>query len=47
MIVVLVIGGVQMIMMGISGEYLWRTLDEVRCRPRYLIEKVIDNNKTE
>lgn len=38
MIVVLVLGGIQMMMMGILGEYLWRALDESRRRPRYLIE---------
>ena len=38
MVVVLVLGGFQMLMMGILGEYLWRTLDEARRRPRYLIE---------
>ena len=31
----------QMIMMGILGEYLWRALDESRRRPRYLIEDVV------
>lgn len=39
MIVLLVIGGFQMLMMGILGEYLWRTYDETRGRPRYVIEK--------
>ena len=38
MVAVLVIGGVQMLMMGILGEYLWRSLDESRRRPRFLIE---------
>jgi dolichol-phosphate mannosyltransferase len=38
MVAVLVIGGVQMLMMGVLGEYLWRTLDESRRRPRFLIE---------
>lgn len=38
MVVVLVVGGLQMLMMGILGEYLWRTLDEARRRPRYTIE---------
>jgi dolichol-phosphate mannosyltransferase len=38
-IVVFVIGGIQMIMMGVLGEYLWRTLDETRGRPTYLIEQ--------
>jgi len=39
MVVILVLGGLQMIMMGTLGEYLWRTLDESRRRPQYLIEK--------
>jgi len=39
MIVVLLMGGFQMIMMGMLGEYLWRTYDETRGRPRYVIEK--------
>jgi glycosyltransferase involved in cell wall biosynthesis len=38
MIVVLVASGVQMLTMGVLGEYLWRALDESRRRPRYLIE---------
>lgn len=39
MIVILLIGGIQMIMLGILGEYLWRTYDEVRKRPGYIIER--------
>jgi len=38
MVVVLVLSGIQMLMLGILGEYLWRALDESRRRPRYLIE---------
>lgn len=38
MVVVLVIGGLQLLMLGVLGEYLWRTLDEARARPRYLLE---------
>jgi len=38
MVVVLVVGGLQMIMMGVLGEYLWRALDESRRRPRYIVE---------
>jgi dolichol-phosphate mannosyltransferase len=38
MVTVLVVGGIQMLMMGVLGEYLWRALDESRRRPRYLIE---------
>jgi dolichol-phosphate mannosyltransferase len=39
MVVVLIVGGIQMVMMGVLGEYLWRALDESRQRPRYIIER--------
>ncbi len=39
MIAVLMIGGIQMVMMGVLGEYVWRALDEARARPRYLVEE--------
>jgi glycosyltransferase involved in cell wall biosynthesis len=42
MVVVLIIGGVQMVMLGILGEYLWRALDESRGRPRYIVERRTD-----
>jgi polyisoprenyl-phosphate glycosyltransferase len=38
MVVVLVLGGFQMLMLGILGEYLWRALDEARRRPSYTVE---------
>jgi dolichol-phosphate mannosyltransferase len=41
MVVVLVIGGIQMMMIGVLGEYLWRALDETRRRPRYLVENSV------
>jgi len=44
MIVVLVLGGSQMMMMGVLGEYLWRTLDESRRRPHYILESVLDED---
>ncbi|HAM71032.1 MAG TPA: glycosyltransferase [Verrucomicrobiales bacterium] len=37
-VIVLVLGGVQMMMIGVLGEYLWRALDETRSRPRYIVE---------
>jgi dolichol-phosphate mannosyltransferase len=40
MILVLVIGGFQMVMLGIIGEYLWRTLAQVRQRDMYLIDEI-------
>lgn len=39
MVAILLIGGIQMVMLGVLGEYLWRTLDESRLRPRFLIEE--------
>ena len=45
MVVILLIGGIQMIMLGVLGEYLWRTLDESRLRPRFLIEKEVGFKK--
>jgi dolichol-phosphate mannosyltransferase len=38
---VLLLGGIQMSMMGILGEYLWRTLVDSRRRPQYLIEDTV------
>jgi len=38
MMVLLIVGGLQMLMLGILGEYLWRALDESRRRPLYMIE---------
>ena len=40
MVAILVIGGVQMMMLGLLGEYLWRTIDEIRKRPRYVIDDI-------
>lgn len=42
MVVLLVVSGVQLTMMGILGEYLWRNLDETRRRPRFIVEKVVE-----
>ena len=40
MIVILVMGGLQMLMTGTIGEYLWRTLAQVRGRDPYIIQNV-------
>ena len=40
-IVIIILGGFQLIMIGILGEYLWRVLDESRRRPLFLIEEKI------
>lgn len=41
MIGVLFLGGVQMLMLGIVGEYLWRISSEVRDRPQYIVMKEV------
>jgi dolichol-phosphate mannosyltransferase len=42
MIIILLLSGFQMMMLGVIGEYLWRTLDEVRRRQLYVIENIYD-----
>jgi len=42
LVVVLLISGVQLILMGILGEYLWRTLDETRRRPPFIVESTVN-----
>lgn len=42
MVVLLLVSGVQMIMIGILGEYLWRNLDQSRSRPLSIEEKRIE-----
>lgn len=38
MVVLLVTGGVQILMLGVIGEYIWRILSQVRNRDLYVIE---------
>ncbi len=45
MVIVLILGGVQLMTLGILGEYLWRGVDESRKRPLYLISELININK--
>ncbi|MGQ0633146.1 MAG: glycosyltransferase family 2 protein [Planctomycetaceae bacterium] len=45
MIVILVLGGVQMLMLGVIGEYVWRTLAQVRGRPKYIIERIYEGDR--
>jgi dolichol-phosphate mannosyltransferase len=42
MIVLLVVSGIQLLMLGVIGEYLWRTLAQVRQREPYIIEAVYE-----
>lgn len=42
MVVLLLVSGVQMVMLGILGEYLWRNFDESRRRPPFIIKDVME-----
>ena len=46
MVVLLLVSGVQMMMLGLLGEYIWRTLDESRKRPVYLIGETVGIDET-
>ena len=42
MVVLLVVSGVQLTMIGVLGEYIWRNLDETRRRPRFIVEHTLE-----
>ena len=41
MVTVLTLSGLQLLMLGIVAEYLWRTFDEARQRPPYIVRELI------
>lgn len=45
-VLLLVIGSFLMFSVGILGEYLWRTLDEARNRPNFVVDEVVSGKNT-
>jgi len=43
LVVVLLLGGTQLVVIGIMGEYVWRAVEETRRRPLYVIRDVRSN----
>lgn len=41
MVLFILVSGIQMVMLGVIGEYLWRTFDESRKRPVFIVEEKI------
>jgi polyisoprenyl-phosphate glycosyltransferase len=39
-VLILMIGGFQLFVLGMFGEYLWRVCDEVRGRPLFLVQEL-------
>lgn len=39
MIIILLFSGLQLLVLGLIGEYLWRTLEQTKNRPKYIIKK--------
>ena len=45
MTVLLISSGTILVVLGIFGEYLWRALDQVRGRPRFLVEESVNMDR--
>ena len=39
-VLILMIGGLQLFVLGMFGEYLWRVCDDVRGRPLFLVQEL-------
>lgn len=44
-VVILFTAGIQMIMLGVVGEYLWRNFDETRKRPIFIVDEIVGFNE--
>ena len=46
-VLLLLLGGINFLFIGLLGEYIGRIYEEVRERPRYIVESVIDANNVD
>jgi dolichol-phosphate mannosyltransferase len=44
-VIILLSSGLQLIMLGIIGEYLWRNFDATRQRPTFIVDKVLESER--
>jgi dolichol-phosphate mannosyltransferase len=42
-VVITMLSGVQLMILGVLGEYLWRTLDASRQRPLFIVDKIVES----
>jgi dolichol-phosphate mannosyltransferase len=42
MVAILIVSGTQLVLLGVVGEYLWRTLEESRRRPVFVVESALN-----
>lgn len=42
-VVVLIVGGLQLMTLGVLGAYLWRTIEETRGRPLFIVREVTES----